>query len=433
MPEPGRTDRELLRSWKAIAAHLGVDVRTVHRWHHKTPLPIHRPLEGHGQPSIYTDELDEWLTRKQAKRPGSPGLLRRRATRVAIVATAGALLVLAAAIVTNSAQACRSVNGPHSALVADGVVRALSVAGQEVWRRQLPGLRPSARLAHGTGGDETYVGDIDSDGRTEVLVDLPVSLDRSRTGALICFEWNGRERWRFEYGRPRSWEGREFGSVYGGHLIRHVHTSGRDYILAVAWHTLWFPTQVVLLDPPTGKAVDEYWHPGGLGQAILADVDADGAEELFLSGINNPGEGLGHGAVVLLDIPFSNAPVRRGALVEFTGGRELAYALLPRPGVCSALGELPAVRSLARGDVGLVAGVTCGNATIYYQLDFTLQVHELRFSDNFEAAHRRLRLQGLIAHDLGQSQKSCLGRVERFDTAPDGNGPDLARLWAACE
>jgi hypothetical protein len=36
--------RERLDSWKAIAVHLGRDVRTVQRWEKSERLPIHRKL-----------------------------------------------------------------------------------------------------------------------------------------------------------------------------------------------------------------------------------------------------------------------------------------------------------------------------------------------------------------------------------------------------
>src|SRR6185437_8890936 len=52
-----------LSSWKAIAAHMGRDVRTVQRWEAAEGLPVHR-LEHRRRGSVYAfaDELDAWIT-----------------------------------------------------------------------------------------------------------------------------------------------------------------------------------------------------------------------------------------------------------------------------------------------------------------------------------------------------------------------------------
>jgi TolB-like protein/Tfp pilus assembly protein PilF len=60
--------RERLDSWKAIAVHLGRDVRTVQRWEKSERLPVHRKL--HDKLSsvyAYKSEIDAWW------RDGGPG------------------------------------------------------------------------------------------------------------------------------------------------------------------------------------------------------------------------------------------------------------------------------------------------------------------------------------------------------------------------
>ena len=34
-----------------------------------------------------------------------------------------------------------------------------------------------------------------------------------------------------------------------------------------------------------GKAISEYWHSGGLGSMVLADLDGDGREEIIATGV----------------------------------------------------------------------------------------------------------------------------------------------------
>ena len=53
----------LLRSWKEIAAHLGCQVRTCHRWEQKLGMPVYRAegIENKSPVFAYKDELDLWF------------------------------------------------------------------------------------------------------------------------------------------------------------------------------------------------------------------------------------------------------------------------------------------------------------------------------------------------------------------------------------
>src|SRR5450755_2494667 len=50
-----------LDSWKAIADHLGREVRTIQRWERDRGLPVHRVPGDRGGVFAYTAELDRWL------------------------------------------------------------------------------------------------------------------------------------------------------------------------------------------------------------------------------------------------------------------------------------------------------------------------------------------------------------------------------------
>ena len=53
----------LLRSWKEIAAYLGCDVRTCHRWETDRGMPVHRAEGAETKSPVfaYKDELDRWF------------------------------------------------------------------------------------------------------------------------------------------------------------------------------------------------------------------------------------------------------------------------------------------------------------------------------------------------------------------------------------
>lgn len=62
-----------LAGWKAIAAYLGKDVRTVLRWERERGVPVHRPPGARGQSvDAIPAELDRWIARPQAQASAQP-------------------------------------------------------------------------------------------------------------------------------------------------------------------------------------------------------------------------------------------------------------------------------------------------------------------------------------------------------------------------
>jgi len=102
---PGASAGVRLDGWKAIAGHLGRDIRTVQRWELSEGLPVHRL--GHKQRATayaYTGELDGWLAKRAPADsdppPPSPVPVSRfRARRTAGLALALAGIAVAAILV----------------------------------------------------------------------------------------------------------------------------------------------------------------------------------------------------------------------------------------------------------------------------------------------------------------------------------------------
>src|ERR1022692_3255996 len=80
MPDNGES-RDLLESWKEVAAYLKRDVRTVQRWEKSEKLPVHRHMHGtQGTISASKQELDAWARERNLDlgklEEGSPGSKR---------------------------------------------------------------------------------------------------------------------------------------------------------------------------------------------------------------------------------------------------------------------------------------------------------------------------------------------------------------------
>ena len=65
----GKTNQNLLTSWKEIAGYLGKGVRTVQRWERELSLPVRRPAHSRHIVVATTGDLDGWIA--QLQQPGS--------------------------------------------------------------------------------------------------------------------------------------------------------------------------------------------------------------------------------------------------------------------------------------------------------------------------------------------------------------------------
>ena len=139
---------ERLDSWKAIAAYLKRDVRTVRRWEHELALPVRRLPGGHGRSVFaYTAEIDAWLganppTSPQVQDDALPGepVASNQITRRQYTAAAAAVLILGAG---GAAWVSLRPPVPLSAFqvqVTDTAVIGMA-NGREQWRHQFTGER----------------------------------------------------------------------------------------------------------------------------------------------------------------------------------------------------------------------------------------------------------------------------------------------------
>jgi len=303
----------------------------------------------------------------------------------------------------------------------------LDAAERLCWERTLPPFGPAfdARVI-----DKVVIADIDGDGRTEVLLSY-VPAGHEQAGRLMCFDHRGRLRWESRFGAARTFGARQFDANYIGVFVKPLTVGGRRLLLTVANHHIWYPAQAALLEPASGKVVEEYWHPGAIFHCVIHDIDGDGQPEAVLGGVNNPGDGLGHAGVAVLKLPFSKAPRRApepgDPFPPVTGGGELAYALFPLADFRRAQGYLGTVVTMSVDPSRRILVETPG--FIVYYLGPKLDVLDYRFSGEFEPLHDLAFHQGILDHKLDSAEKASMGRVVTFPWAPDGNNPQLRRFW----
>jgi Tol biopolymer transport system component len=183
---PSETDRPQpppLESWKAIAAYLGRDVRTVIRWEKSEGLPVHRRRH-HVRSSVfaYPGEIEEWKARREltVETAHPPSHHHHAAATLGLFA----VVLMALGTIGGGAVLARAVVGAESAGI---VLRQLKQPDLE--------RTPFAQLSH-DGRRMLYVRSAGA-GRPADLAALDLSSGREETvvagfgeGGFSLFRWS---------------------------------------------------------------------------------------------------------------------------------------------------------------------------------------------------------------------------------------------------
>jgi hypothetical protein len=417
-----QNQEERLTSWKQIAYHLGVTVRTAQNWERNRGLPVCRDGQG-PKARVFTskDELDRWRRRQTE----STDLHPTRPSWGARSLVVGLLLV---ALVTGSYYFASddSSRGPAAARYLGHTLEVWDKQGRTLWVREFPDCRPGV-------SDHPWpwarLHDVDGDNVQEVLLALDVERNAETYGRFLCFESDGSLLWEKEVHDELHFGDRTFNRYYINQY-GVLQLPGHSYLL-VCFGNDFFPSINLLLDPTTGAEVSRYVHPGHLESFALCDVNDDGKQELLLGGVNNPGPGLGYPSLVALDIPFPKPKRSAQDLFGLPGGQEETYLLLPRQDIDV---DQPYLQRVTRIDTNRAGEITVTPSSPYscrFVFSRSLEPITVRAVDAFVRIHRKLRLQGLLDHDFSPAELEAYRRaVHRFPTAPNGNSEAVRKLMA---
>jgi hypothetical protein len=380
-------------------------------------MPVHRDPSGR----VYarTAELERWrIGRTKAEGANSP---RRIALRVGVGIAVAVLLAVAALLWW-----MWSPGVPVSVAFDGDRVSAKDVRGRVRWTNTILGSGFWSQWGWEVSSpDRALVADIDRDGRIEVLVNVLNDAGVEQPGRLICFDQDGHPRWEFTYGRAIKDAYGDYPLSYVGHIVRTVRAGGKSYVLTVATQRRWHPSQVALLDPATGKVVEEFWHPGAISHALVIDLNRDGSDELVLGGVNNPGPGHGLPAVMVLRLPFSLVPKMSGSVMaELSAGGPRAYVLIPRSDVLAAQGSIAVVQSLNFEEpdrIVVLARYSTGSSALTYRFDSQLRLLGFFAPIEIAAVHDTLWRAGALNHQFTDSERLALQLVRSYTRVPDAN------------
>jgi hypothetical protein len=261
---------------------------------------------------------------------------------------------------------------------------------------------------------DTWVGDLDGDGRNEVLFAPHPLTGAQESTPLICYSDRGVERWRFVNRQPVRTSSEEFAPIFGlrRFLVTPIGAGLGNVVLAASSHYLYYPSQVVLL-APDGRLLHEYWHSGHLYHLEAADLDKDGKTEFYLAGISNAW----HAAtlVVLDQDHFSGASQEPQApdhqLLDFEPGTERSRVVFPRSCLNTTFDPYNPVAtfSVNYGEIVLQTSELIGaGAGIFHHLSPDFRQHRVVVSDSYRVEYQRAKAAGQLSPSCKREEPSDL-------------------------
>jgi hypothetical protein len=406
-----------LSSWKEIAAYLGVGLRTAQIWEQERALPVHRLPGGRGRVLASVAELDAWkrsgalqttpalplATVIDARSLGSPRVWQRRASWLGV----------SVFVVLGFLTAHYWPGKPVSCRVERDTLIAYDAQGRECWRKLFP------CPLHETTSPElasraTWIGDLDGDGRNEILFAPHPLTGAQESTPLICYDHRGVERWHFVNQHPVRTSTEAFTPIFG--IARFLVTPGGkglpNVVLVATTHYLYYPSQVVLL-APDGRVLHQYWHSGHLNSLQAADLDNDGKTEFYLAGINNAW----HAAtlVVLDQDHFAGASQEPQApdhqLLGFQPGAERNRIIFPRSCLNTTFDPYNPVTTLSAnyGEIVVQTMELIGpGAGIFHHLSPDFRQHRVVISDSYLVEYQRAKAAGQLNASCKPDESSGL-------------------------
>ncbi|MBE0657536.1 MAG: hypothetical protein IH602_07585 [Bryobacteraceae bacterium] len=407
-----REGRPVYRSWKAIAGHFGVSVRTVQHWELDRGLPVHRMPGERGRIYAFIDELDAW-SRNDSPEPQAAA--EPRATMRFRAWTAAAAILITA--ITAAFFWVQSRPRPESWAVDGRDLSALGHDGEVLWSHTFPKPLWRRWLVYPEGSLEyrmmPVVEDFDGDGAREVAAVYWPADDPAEAPEVYAFDSDGRPEWRFKARPAATASGKPVEGPYDLRMLFAVPMpDGKPpALVAVSNHRGSFPSQVAVLSP-RGEVLREYWHSGHILHAEFTGT-GDCAMLLYFAAQHAP---TGETELLVLD-PLTLGGSSQESDQDYqiaprSTGSELARIRLNASELARQLGA-PAIPTDIRLRDGRIqvsvsqTGAPTGNerpATIIHSADLTLRNLRVDYPRTFSALKDRLVAQG---------------RIRRYDTEAD--------------
>ena len=427
-----------LDSWKAIAAYLQRDVRTVRRWESTLGLPVRRVSSARGASVFaYQSEIDAWLKEPRAAgrnertsaehgppdppaegigaspQPTARPAILNRGLLVTAAGVAAALLVIAIAVWYAVPMA--AVDVPLQLELTPTGFIARDGDGSERWRVGFPPGDRGVIVPRGGRGvvdeqDERFVAAVSYFEHGEE--------ETARSGEILSLTDEGAVERRFAFDDNLAFNNDRYARPWAIVDYR-VNTDVPDRPVAVvAHHYTWWPSIVTVLDREWRRR-GTFVHAGWVERLHWLNRD-----NLLIVGFSQPLDG---GMLAVLDVNTLNGqtpvdPESRYYCPSCGDGRPVKYVVMPRTEVNRAAAarfnravlQVMEDRLLAR-TIEIENAVEGLAADVLYEFSPSLELLRAEFSERYWDQHRALEMQGKLDHP----RERC----------PDRDGPRLIHVW----
>lgn len=406
--EPNGENREL-SSWKQIAAHLGVTVRTAQRWEAEKGLPVRRLPGERARVLVTTAELDRWkLTLTELTCPANGDTRLKLYVGIPI-----GVLLLAVALYSARNFPWWAIRTPATFHWHDRELIVSDARGHDLWSHHFP-VAPSTTFYEARQQrDIVSFTDLDGNGSTETVF-LYSPGDRTiNAEGLYCFSSSGKLRWRYTTPVTVTGRGEEFRPPYhirSARVVPAPHQPHQKFIVYSEAHHHHYPCHVALLDS-NGKPLGEYLHAGHLDVAETLDLDGDGVDEILLAGVD---QARSQAVLVVLDLQKLAAAgplpaTSAAALPSGLTGIEKAVVYFPRTSLN---------RKLERFNFAYHLSLADGRITVYvreyrmrqphsfmiYTLNRDLTLNSATASDTLLNVYREMNAFGQFREPFGDDE-----------------------------
>lgn len=320
----GDAERQRLDSWKAIAGHLGRNVRTVIRWEQERGLPVHRVPGGRsGSVFAFIDELDAWLaSRPEEATPARTAPVNQKNRRAALWLAAVLCMVMAGVAISwwGAPLTIGSV-----AISGDAIV-ALAPDGRPLWRY----VSDPAQFDPHRGRIWQVIRNLDEAPGDEVVVAGTAAFEEPE--ALLALTNHGALNWLRSFDEVFTFGDRQYGPPW---RTADLVVFGQDQ--RIAWavhHHTWFPSVIATYDAGGGLR-SRFVHPGWI-TSLRSTHDG---RLLLAAGVNNE---LDARVLLVIDAQQPNGAVRSassgGRCANCPDGNPAHYFVFPRPELSVAAG-----------------------------------------------------------------------------------------------
>ena len=410
VPVHEKLDR-LLSSWKEIADFLQVSTRTAQQYEKTRRLPVKR---SGSRPTVLESELKAWQL--ESLRTVS-WWEKVRVLQICTVAATLLFFVTAAAF-GYYYRLSRGFGNPVSVRWNGSALMAHDDGNRLIWSR----VFPHPMMEENLGSWATpWIGDLDADGKSEILI-LPPHVKRESEGwDLHCLSSDGKQLWQLRVSRTVANRNRQFAPPYvlrGFSVFPSPEDDDTFWVAAVFVHHVDYPAVLMVVDS-SGKTRGEYWHPGHLSSVQSLDLNGDGVKEILTGGIQH---GYDQAVMIIFDPrmiagSFLGEDSASYLLRDFEAGTEKAIVYFPRTSLNRKLEQFNYLESLEIINGIIQASVYerlgGGGGYLVYQMTKDLVVQHVTPSVSFRNAITTMGGGGAFRNDLAKEELDALPKQVR--------------------